>query len=143
MNILPVSLFKLREQRSTKQHVYSHLHPNSKTIQVRFSKFAEHCWRSKDGLISEVFPSASTYGHTSAGRPGKYYIHPLHVDTGCRLEDLQWAMGIWDSYQVRGKESQGNPYSRHTSMMIVMMMMMMMDFLLNLKIEGVKLLILK
>ena len=41
-------------QHSTKHQLYSHLPPITKTIQVRRTRHARHCWRSRDELISDV-----------------------------------------------------------------------------------------
>ena len=41
-------------QPSTKQQQYGHLPPITKTIKIRRTRHAGHCWRSKDELISDV-----------------------------------------------------------------------------------------
>ena len=41
-------------QHPTKQQLYGHLPPIMKTIQVRWSRHAGHCWRSKEKFISDV-----------------------------------------------------------------------------------------
>ena len=41
-------------QYPTKQQLYGHLPPITKTIQVRRTRHAGHCWRSRDQLISDV-----------------------------------------------------------------------------------------
>ena len=41
-------------QHPTRHQLYSHLPPITKTIQVRRTRHAGHCWRSKDELISDV-----------------------------------------------------------------------------------------
>ena len=41
-------------QHSTKQQLYGHLPPITKTIQIRLTRHAGHCWRSRDELISDV-----------------------------------------------------------------------------------------
>ena len=38
-------------QHPTKHQLYGHLPPIMKTIQVRRTRHAEHCWRSRDELI--------------------------------------------------------------------------------------------
>ena len=38
----------------TRHQIYGNLPPITKTIQVRRTKHVGHCWRSKDGLISDV-----------------------------------------------------------------------------------------
>ena len=42
------------EQVPTRHQLYGHLPPITKTIQVRRTRHAGHCWRSKDELISDV-----------------------------------------------------------------------------------------
>ena len=49
---------------------------------------AEHCWKSKDKLISNVLLWTPTDEHTSVDQPAKTYIHQFCMDTGCHLEDL-------------------------------------------------------
>ena len=42
------------EAAPTKQQLYGHLPPIIKTIKVRRTRHAGHCWRSSDELISDV-----------------------------------------------------------------------------------------
>ena len=51
--MLRVILNKSWRQHSTKHQLYGHLPPITKTIQVRWTRHAGHCWRSKDKLISD------------------------------------------------------------------------------------------
>ena len=41
-------------QHPTRHQLYGHLPPITKTIQVRRTRHAGHCWRSRDELISDV-----------------------------------------------------------------------------------------
>ena len=41
-------------QHPTKQQLYGHLPPITKTIKDRRTRHAGHCWRSRDELISDV-----------------------------------------------------------------------------------------
>ena len=43
----------------------------------------EHCWRSKNRLIIDIFLWTPTHGQTSVGQSGKTYIHQLCTDTRC------------------------------------------------------------
>ena len=72
--------------------LYGHLPPITKTIQVRRIIHAGHCWRSRDGLISDVLLWIPTYGRAKAGRPARTYIQQLCEDTGSSPEDLPEAM---------------------------------------------------
>ena len=56
-------------QHPTKHQLYGHLLPITKTIQVRRTRHAGHCWRSKDERISDVFLWTPAYGRAKAGRP--------------------------------------------------------------------------
>ena len=47
-------LNKSWQQHHTRHQLYGHLPPITKTIQVRRTRHAGHCWRSKDELISDV-----------------------------------------------------------------------------------------
>ena len=79
--------------RSWRQHqLYGHLPHITNTIQVRRTRHAGHCWRSKDELISDVLLWTPTYGQAKAGRPARTYIQQLCVDTVCNPEDLPEAM---------------------------------------------------
>ena len=54
IHVLRAILNKSWRQNPTKQQLYGHLPPITKTIQVRRAKHAGHCWRSRDELISDV-----------------------------------------------------------------------------------------
>ena len=51
--MLRAVLNKSWRQHPTRHQVYGHLPPITKTIQVRRTRHAGHCWRSKDELISD------------------------------------------------------------------------------------------
>ena len=61
-------------QHPTRHQLYGHLPPIMKTIQVRRTRHAGHCWRSRDELISDVLLWTPTYGRAKAGRPAQTYI---------------------------------------------------------------------
>ena len=67
-------------------------YPITKTIQVRRTRHAGHCWRSRDELIRDVLLWIPTHGRVKAGRPARTYIQQLCEDTGCCPEDLPRAM---------------------------------------------------
>ena len=90
--MLRAILNKSWQQHPTRHQLYGHLPPITKTIQVRWTRHAEHCWRSKDELISDVLRWTHTYGRAKAGRPAWTYIQQLCEDTGCSPEDLPEAM---------------------------------------------------
>ena len=79
-------------QHPTKQQLYGRLPPIMKTIQIRRTRHAGHCWRSRDELISDVLLWTPSYGRAKAGRPARPYIQQLSEDTGCSPEDLPEAM---------------------------------------------------
>ena len=54
-------------QHPTKHQLYGHLPPITKTIQVRRTRHAGHCWRSRHELISDVLLWTPTYGRAKAG----------------------------------------------------------------------------
>ena len=52
--MLRAILNKSWRQHPTKQQLYSHLPPVKKTIKIRWTRHAWHCWRSRDELVSDV-----------------------------------------------------------------------------------------
>ena len=91
-------------QHSTKQHLYGHLPPITKTIQVRRTRHAGHCWRSRDELISDILRWTPSHERAKAGRPARTYTRQPCADTGCSLEDLPGAMGDRDRWRERVRE---------------------------------------
>ena len=90
--MLRAVLNKSWRQHPTRLQLYGHLPPITKTIQVRRTRHAGHCWRSKDELISDVLLWTPTHGCARVGRPARTYIQQLCEDTGCNPEDLPEAM---------------------------------------------------
>ena len=95
-------------QHPTKHPLYGHLPPITKTIQVRRTRHAGHCWRSRDDLISDVLQWTATYGRAKAGRPARTYIQQLCEDTGCSLEDLPEAMNDWEKWRERVRDTRAS-----------------------------------
>ena len=60
--MLRAILNKSWRQHPTRHQLYGHLPPITKTIQVRRTRHAGHCWRSKDELISDVLLWTPAYG---------------------------------------------------------------------------------
>ena len=59
--MLRAVLKKSWRQHPTRLQLYGHLPPITKTIQVRRTRHAGHCWRSKDELISDVLLDPHTW----------------------------------------------------------------------------------
>ena len=53
--MLRAILNKSWRQHPTRHQLYGHLPPIMKTIQVRRTRHAGHCWRSRDELISDIY----------------------------------------------------------------------------------------
>ena len=91
-------------QHPTRHQLYGHLPPITKTIQVRRTIHAGHCWRSRNELISDVLIWTPAYGRAKAGRPARTYIQKLCEDTGCSPEDLPEAMNDKEKWRVRVRD---------------------------------------
>ena len=85
-------LNKSWKQHPTKNQLYGHLPPISKTFKARRTRHAGHCWRSRDELISNVLLRTPLYGRAKAGGLARTYIQQLCEDTGCSPEDMPEAM---------------------------------------------------
>ena len=99
--ILRAILDKCWRQHPTRHQLYGHLPPITKTIQVKQTRHAGHCWRSRDELISDVLLWTPTYGRAKAGWPARIYIQQLCGDTGCRPENLPEAMNDTEKWWGR------------------------------------------
>ena len=84
--MLRAILNKSWRQHPTRNQLYGHLPPITKTIQVRRARHAGHCCRSRDELISDVLLWTPTHGRAKAGRPARTYIQQLCEDTGVARE---------------------------------------------------------
>ena len=91
-------------QHPTRRQLYGHLPPITKTIQVRRTRHAGHCWRSRDELIRDVLLWTPTHGRAKAGRPARTYIQQLCEDTGCCPEDLPRAMNDREEWRERVRD---------------------------------------
>ena len=92
------------QQHPTRHQLYGHLPPITKTIQVRRTRHAGHCWRSRDELIRDVLLWIPTHGCAKAGRPARTYIQQLCEDTGCCPEDLPRAMNDREEWRERVRD---------------------------------------
>ena len=114
--MLRAILNKSWRQHPTRHQLYGHLPPITKTIQVRRTRHAGHCWRSRDELISDVLVWTPAYGQAKAGRPARTYIQQLCEDTGCNPEDQPKAMNDREKW----REGQGYLCWRHDMMLLLM-----------------------
>ena len=97
--MLRAILNKSWRQHPTRHQLYGRLPSITKTIQVRRTRHAGHCWRSKDELIRDVLLWTPRHGRAKAGRPARTYIQLLCEDTGCCPEDVdreEWRERVRD-----------------------------------------------
>ena len=87
IRMLRAILNKSWRQHPTKQPLYGHLPPITKTIKIGLTRHAGYCWRSRDELINDVLTWTSSHGRAKTGRPARTYIQHLCADTGCSPED--------------------------------------------------------
>ena len=102
--MLRAILNKSWQQHPTRHQLYGHLPPITKTTQVRRTRHAGHCWRSRDELIRDVLLWIPTHGRAKAGRPARTYIQQLCEDTGCCPEDLPRAMNDREEWRERVRD---------------------------------------
>ena len=102
--MLRAILNKSWRQHPTRHQLYGHLPPITKTIQVRRTRHAGHCWRSRDELIRDVLLWTPTHGRAKAGRPARTYIQQLCEDTGRCPEDLPRAMNDREEWRERVRD---------------------------------------
>ena len=81
--MLEAILNKFRRHHPTKQQLFGHLQPITKTIQVKRTRHAGYCWRSRDELISDILLWTRSHRWAKAGRPARTYIQLLDADKEC------------------------------------------------------------
>ena len=110
--MLRAILNKSWRQHPTIHQLYGHLPPITKTLQVRRTRHAGHCWRSRDELISDVLRWTPTYDQAKAGRPARTYIQQLCEDTVCSPEDLPEAMNDREKWRERVRDIRAGGTTR-------------------------------
>ena len=105
VTIIIVIIICTWRQHTTKQKLDGHLPAITKTIKIRRTRHAEHCWRSRDELISDILLWTPSHGRAKAGRSARTYIQQLCADAGCSLEDLPEAIDDREG----AREVQGYP----------------------------------
>ena len=106
--ILRAIMNKSWRQHPTKQQQNGHLPPITKTIQVRRTRHAGNCWRSRD----DVLPWTPTHDRVKAGRPARTYIQQLCEDTGCSPEVLPEAMKDGEMWRERVRDIRAGGTTR-------------------------------
>ena len=89
--MLRAILNKSWRQHPTRHQLYGHLPPITKTIQVRRTRHAGHCWRSRDELIRDVLLWTPTHGRAKAGRPARTFSSYVRI----RDVVLKTCLGRW------------------------------------------------
>ena len=102
--MLRAILNKSWSQHPTNQPLYGHLTPITKTIKVRRTRHAGHCWRSGEDLIRDVLLWTPSHGQAKAGRPARTYIQQLCEDTGCSPEDRPESMNNGEEWWERFRD---------------------------------------
>ena len=76
----------------SKEHLYGNLVQKTSVINKRRTRFAGHCYRSKDEVVSNLTLWTPKHGKAKVGRPSKTYTKQFTQDADCQLEDLPRAM---------------------------------------------------
>ena len=90
--MLWVILNKYWKQHPTKQHLYGDVPLISKTIQIRRTRNAGHCWGNKDEHISDVLLWTPSLGRASVGRPARTYLQQLSTDVAWKTCRKRWTI---------------------------------------------------
>ena len=114
-------------QQPTKQHMYGHLPPITKTILVGSTRHAGHCCRSRHKLTNDVLLWTPTHGRAKAGGPARISIQQLSEDTGCSPEDLPKAVNDMEGWLERVRDI----YADGTTKWWWEMISIIMDLALN------------
>ena len=91
--ILQAILNKSWRKHPTKQQLYGHLPPITKTIKFRRTRHAWHCWRKRDELMSDVLLSTPSHGRAKLQLKPTYSSSVRIGDVGLRTCQKRWTIG--------------------------------------------------
>ena len=107
--MLQAILNKSWRQNPTKQQLYGHLPSITKTIKVRWTRHAGHCWRSRDELISDELLWTPWHGMQNQGGQ----LQPIYSRTvRIRGVALQKMMNDWEGWWKRVSDIRGDGTTR-------------------------------
>ena len=86
--MLQAILNKSWRQHPTKPKLYGHLPPITKTIKVRWTRHAGHCWRSRDKFISDVLLWTPPFGRKKQDD----HLEPTY-SSSVRICQKWWTIG--------------------------------------------------
>ena len=76
----------------SKECLYGNLVQITSVIKERRTRFAGHCYRSEDEVVSDLILWTNKHCKAKVGPPSKTYTKQLTEDADCQLEDLPRAM---------------------------------------------------
>ena len=96
-------------QKVTNEVLYGAIEKISTKIRRRFLKFAGHCLRRDDEVISDLVLWEPTHGTRRRGRPPESYIRNHERETGILASEMKVAMmnrDIWRTFTVQETKSR-------------------------------------
>ena len=99
--MLRAILNKSWRQHPTKQQLYGDLPPIMKTIQVRRTRHAGDCWRSRDELISDILLWTPSHGRAKADDQ----LEPIYISLP--IQDIALKIS-WDQQTMETGGERGS-----------------------------------
>jgi len=92
------------KQHPSKRELYGNLPPISTTLKDRRLRFAGHCHRSKDVLVSDLILWQPKHGKRTPDRLSRTFIDQLADDIGCARDNLPVLMNDRMAWRERVNE---------------------------------------
>ena len=92
--MLRAILNKSWRQHSTKPQLFGHLPPFRKTIKVRLTRYAKHCWRSRDELLSDILEQKQE-DQLKPTYSSSVRIRDVALRTGKKRWTIGWSGTTW------------------------------------------------
>ena len=99
--MLRAVLNKSWNQHPTKEELYGNIPVISEIVRERRTKYAGHCYRSKDELVGDLLLWIPNHGHSGIGRPRRTCIDQLSNDVGMPVDDLKPSVEDRDVWRER------------------------------------------
>ena len=110
--MLRAILNKSWKQHPSKHQLYGLLPTITKTIKIRRTRHARHCWRSRDELISDILLWTPPHGRAKAGRPARNPHTAVLWGYRCSSEDLPEAMKDRGEWRERVRDIRAGGLTR-------------------------------
>ena len=95
-------------EHMTNRELYNNIPRITSSTREYKMRFAGHCWRSNNELVSDVLPWTPKHGQRSRGRPANTFVDQMVEYIECKVEELINLMDNRDEWKKHVLECREN-----------------------------------